>query len=92
MSMTDNQQKLQHKAAINIAIDAGVLARCEIHVDGVFAGAVDVTDAYTLGNEQYSKGQLEGIFSLRREMLDILEQVVPEYRTEKCPYCAKVSD
>ncbi|PCI07131.1 MAG: hypothetical protein COB77_05380 [Gammaproteobacteria bacterium] len=92
MSKTKEQQKLQHETAIKIAIDAGVLTRCKTHADGVFTGAVALTEVYTLGNEQYSKGQLEGVFSLRREMLELLEEVIPEYRVEKCPHCVKNSN
>jgi len=88
MSMTEEEQKkLKHKVAIKIAVDAGVLVRCETHADGVFAGSVAVTEAYTLANEQYSKNELGGVFLLRREMLELLEEVVPGYRTEECPYC-----
>ena len=92
MSLTEGQQKRQHQAAIQIAVDAGVLIRCETHTDGVFSGSVNVTEAYTLANEQYSKGQLEGVFTLRRELLELMEKVVPEYRTEQCPLCVKESD
>lgn len=88
MSLTDEQQKLQHETAIKIALEAGVLARCSIHADSVFAGEVNLPEVYTLANEQYSKGQLEGIFSLRRELLEYLEEVIPAYRTDECPRCA----
>ena len=92
MSKTEEQQKRQHDAAIKIALDAGVLVQCEIHTDGVFSGIVNLPEVYTLGNEHYSKGKLEGVFSLRRELLEFLEVVIPKYRTEKCLYCAKNSD
>ena len=92
MSLTEEQQEQQHQAAIQIAVDAGVLVRCETHADAVFAGSVETTEAYTLANEQYSKAQLEDVFTLRREMLELMEEVIPGYRTEKCPLCEKGSD
>ena len=86
MSLTDEQQ-LQHETAIKIAIEAGVLTQCKNHPDSVFAGTVDIMEVYTLANEQYSKGKLEGIFGLRRELLEYLEQLIPKYLTPKCPLC-----
>ena len=86
MPLTDEQQ-LQHKTAIKIAIEAGVLSQCKTHPDSVFAGEVDIMEVYTLANEQYSKGKLEGIFGLRRELLEYSEQLIPKYLTPKCPRC-----
>lgn len=88
MSLTDEQQHLQHETAIKIALEAGVLARCSIHSDSLFAGAVDLPEVYTLANQQYSKGQLEGIFSLRRELLEFLEELIPAYLIDECPRCS----
>ncbi len=88
--MEDHEQ--QCGAAIGIALQAGVLERCKFHDDAVFEGAADITEAYKLGNAKFSKGELEGIFDDRKEMTDVIKEVVEDHPAEECPFCAKVRD
>ncbi|MBL4762137.1 MAG: hypothetical protein JKY93_05495, partial [Gammaproteobacteria bacterium] len=79
----------QHHVATDIAIDAGVLKRCETHNDAVFNSTVDINEAFVLGNELFSKGKLGNAFTFRRDMTIAISDVVKEYPQE-CPECAKI--
>lgn len=63
--MEDQQDKFN--VATNIAIEAGVLERCEYCEATVFQGDEDIEEAYKLGNTQFSKGKFEGFFESRSE-------------------------
>jgi len=79
----------QRGTAIRIAVQAGVLTRCEHHSDCVFEGGHDVTDAYKLGNYQLKAGMLGGTFGSPREMTDCIKSAVSEHFGDECPRCAK---
>ena len=55
-----------HLQATEIAVDAGVLRRCEWHEDVVLDTGGDPSDAYRLGNARFSRGEA-GDFRSRRE-------------------------
>src|SRR5882762_8033140 len=81
----------QRNAAITIAIQAGVLKRCENHADYVFDGGSDPTGAYKLGNSKFTAGELEGIFNSRKEMTDCMKKAIQEHSaTDECQRCAKM--
>jgi hypothetical protein len=75
-------------AAEEIAVDAGVLLRCEVH-DVVYDNQGDPADAYRLGNYRFTNGQLGGVFTDRREMTDTIQAAIAE-SAEECGYCRKV--
>jgi hypothetical protein len=81
----------QRDVAIRIAIQAGVLKRCEIHSDCVFGGGSDSQGAYKLGNSKFTAGELEGIFDERTEMTDCIKKAIEEHHAiDECPRCAKM--
>jgi hypothetical protein len=77
-------------AAGKIALDAGVLKNCEFH-DYLFEGDSDIEAAYRLGNHRFSAGSLEDVFENRRDMTDIIKEVVQD-SPDECPICAKIRD
>lgn len=84
----------EHKRniAIEIAVEAGVLERCEYHNDAVFRGTEEITEAYKLGNIRFTEGEVSNKFNGRREMTDIIKEVVEEDPADECPFCAKIRD
>ncbi|HBT0399322.1 TPA: hypothetical protein MA053_002474 [Klebsiella pneumoniae] len=85
--MEDQQDKFN--VATNIAIEAGVLERCEYCEATVFQGDEDIEEAYKLGNTQFSKGKFEGFFESRREMTDAIKDAVEsgDHAAECCFHC-----
>ena len=84
--MEENEQQLG--VAINIAVEADVLAQCEFHNDVFFEGSEDITEAYKLGNAKFSRGELEGDFDDRTQMTDLIKEVVEENCADECHSCA----
>lgn len=85
------ERENQRDVATQIAVEAGVLNRCEFHEEVWDALAGDNTPAYKLGNYKFSKGELAGVFSDRREMTDAIDAAV-EYAGMECGSCAKLRD
>jgi hypothetical protein len=81
----------EHRAvATSIALKAGVLQRCELHSDFIFAAGADVTSAYQLGNAMFSDGKFDDTFEIRREMTDAIKFVVEdEYVADECRRCSE---
>lgn len=78
--------------ALRIAVDAGVLDECEYH-DGTYTeGSNDIEEAYKLGNARITSGELEGAFDSRREMTDLIKEVVTENCSDECYSCARHRD
>ncbi|MGA9070037.1 MAG: hypothetical protein WB424_07275 [Terracidiphilus sp.] len=81
-------QEEQARVATKIAVDAGVLKKCEWH-DNVINMFGDEADAYKLGNYLFSNGKLEGVFSERTEMTDAIKNAIQSAGIE-CALCAKI--
>lgn len=83
----------QREAATGIALQAGLLKRCEFHHEIYSAGEWDFTPGYKLGNYQITQGKLAGVFdeSERTEMAAAIKSVV-EDAAEECWVCAKQRD
>lgn len=88
--MEDREQK--YSVAIGIAIEADVLEACSFHEDCIYEGGADIQEAYKLGNAKFSAGGLEAIFEDRRDMTDIIKEVVDDHMGSECPRCAKFRD
>lgn len=81
----------QRNTAIRIAIQTGVLKRCDIHSECVFGGGSDQEGAYKLGNYKFSAGELKRVFETRPEMTDSIKKVIEEHwAIDECPRCAKM--
>lgn len=81
----------QERVAIRIAIEAGVLQRCENHSDCVFSGGSDIVGAYKLGNYKFKKDEFKDIFDAPVEMTDAIKKVVQQHEAlDECPRCAKM--
>ena len=76
--------------ATGIAVDAGVLERCEFHSEIVWDLSGDREDAYKLGNARFSKGELLNHFESRRELTDAIKDAIEQSGMDGCPRCAKM--
>ncbi|WP_263350314.1 hypothetical protein [Acidicapsa acidisoli] len=91
MGFAKRQMQLEQDQWIiaqEIAVDAGVLKRCEFHSEVYGAPGDDNTPAYIRGNRLFSSGELNGVFSDRREMTDAIKAAIEDSAME-CGYCAK---
>jgi len=77
--------------ATEIAIDAGVLERCEFCEATVFRGDEEVDEAYKLGNTKFTQGELKGTFASRREMTDAIKAAAEsgDHAAECCFHCSE---
>jgi hypothetical protein len=82
-------QEGKQRAAMGIAIAAGVIRRCEFHDDCLFMGNADKESAYKLGNYRFSKNELEDVFETRNEMNDAIKGAIEEIGLEECYRCNK---
>jgi hypothetical protein len=78
-------QEQQQSIAVNIAVEAGVLERCEYHGIAVEAG-VDPDPAYELANARFTSGALTGVFDDRHEMNDAIKSAI-EDAPDECYEC-----
>ncbi|MEN3111145.1 hypothetical protein ACFONG_04715 [Uliginosibacterium paludis] len=88
--MEDDEEK--RGIAIQIALEAGVLEQCEFHEDCLFEGGEEIEAAYKLGNFKISNGEYGDVFESRREMTDLIKEVVQDNSAEECYSCAKNRD
>lgn len=79
----------QSATACEIAIEAGVLKRCENHEDVILEGSADIEDAYKLGNAKLSSGKLGDLFKTPRELTDAIKSAVEENCADECYSCRK---
>ena len=86
------QMEDKRNLAISIAVEAGALEECDRHPGTFTEGGSDVEDAYKLGNLKVSSGELEGAFDSRREMTDLIKEVVDELSGGECYSCARNRD
>jgi hypothetical protein len=77
--------------AVEIAIEAGVIKRCEIHEDVILEDGADIEDAYRLGNYKFTNGELADTFRDRREMTDTIKEMVEwhGYGADECALCMR---
>lgn len=87
MSRSMEYEEIRQQAATEIAIDSGAIERCEVHDDILLKGNVEIEAAYKLGNARYSAGDMDGVFSSRREMTDYIQSAV-ELADLRCERCA----
>ncbi len=88
--MEEHEGKLG--VAMELALEANVLEKCEYHDDCIYAGSEDIESAYKLGNYKLSNGELEAVFKDRREMTDLVKEVVEDHQGDECFACAKNRD
>lgn len=87
------EEEQRRGIALGIAIEAGVISRCEFHEDCTFDGGADVEDAYRLGNSKYSRGELGDYFKNRRHLTDTIKDVVEDNNgVDECQICARIRD
>jgi hypothetical protein len=80
----------QRRVAISIALQAGVVKRCEVHEDCVFDAGHDVVNAYELGNYKFKAGELGDTFDTPKEMTDSIKAAYEDHPGDECPRCAKL--
>jgi hypothetical protein len=80
----------QLAVATDIAVEAGVLSRCEFHEDIVLDNLEDPSGAYKLGNYKFSKGVLRDVFETRTQMTDAIKEAIQDAGPFGCGICAKM--
>jgi len=85
------RQEEQLDVAIEIALDARVLRKCEYH-GTLMAGDPDIQAAYRLGNARFTAGQYRGDFDDRREMTDAIKKAVEDNSPDECYSCERWND
>jgi Bacteriophage lambda ea8.5-related domain len=89
------EQMLHHQdqiaVATDIAVEAGVLSRCEFH-DTVLDNETEPTDAYKLANWKFSHGKLRDAFETRREMTDAVQEAIQDSSSFGCGLCESILD
>jgi hypothetical protein len=88
--MLEEQQR-QGGTATEIAIDAGVLKRCEFHDNVYDPLAGDNTPAHELGKSKFMAGELKGVFSSSEEVVAAIDSAVQD-TGEECYDCVKHRD
>jgi hypothetical protein len=90
------QQMLHHQdqlsVATNIAVEADVLSRCEMHEDVVLDNETDHAAAYKLANWKFNHGELQDVFETRREMTDAIQEAILNSSSFGCNSCESVLD
>jgi hypothetical protein len=76
--------------ATEIAVQAGVLKRCEFHDDIVWDVFGDHAEAYKIGNARFTAGELRADFRSRRELTDAIKAAIEHSGVSGCPLCAKL--
>ena len=74
--------------ARDIAVEAGVLLRCEYHPDFVWEHGADNEDAYKLANARFTRGEILTPCNSRRELTDAIKNAIEEAGIFGCPACA----
>jgi hypothetical protein len=49
---------------------------------------LDLERACKLGNQKFTAGELKGEFKSRREMTDLIKEVIDDHVGTECPSCA----
>jgi len=86
------ENEARRDIALQIVLEAGVLEQCEFHDDCIYLGGEEIESAFKLANHKASDGKLEGVFENRRQMTDIIKDVVEDHAAEECYACAKNRD
>jgi hypothetical protein len=85
-----DKQEEQYQASLGIALQAGALEECENHTGSYFNGPNDIEDAYNLGDEKFSKGEIANVFESGEEMKETIKRAVEDFEgLDGCPLCAK---
>jgi hypothetical protein len=80
----------QQDAAIEIAIEKGLLHRCPIHSDSILPGPNDILeDAYKIASARFKAGDqdLKRLFSNQMELTDCIKEVVEIRDGDECGSC-----
>ena len=84
------RQEKMREIAEELAIEKGLLDKCEAHGYIISTGEVDIAPACKYANSLFSKNSTKtDIFKTRTELTDKIKEVVEDHGTT-CPGCAKV--
>ncbi len=80
--------------ATDMLVEAGVLKRCEDHVDYFKVTGRSVENAYRFANARFSSGRLPQGCSRHREMTDAIQETFAHYYYPggDCPRCDQLRD
>lgn len=81
------QDKFQ--AATDIAIEAGVLERCEFCDITVYQGDEEIDEAYKLGKFKLSRGEFGNFFTSSEEIMKAIKDAVEsgDNAGDRCYHC-----
>lgn len=84
------RQEEMCEIAEELAIETGLLDKCEAHGYIISTGEVNTTSTYKYANSLFSKNSTRtDIFKTRTDLTDKIKEVVEDHGTT-CPGCAKV--
>lgn len=88
-SLINTLVKFQDKNLIaqNIAIEASVLKRCELHKEVIFKSDKDICAAYLLGESLYGNGKFQDVYDTSDDMLGYIRSAVKNIELEECNIC-----
>lgn len=86
----DDNQK--YEIAKEIALQAGVLKKCEFHEYISFIGTEDITKAYMLAKHQFKYGEHVSLFKSSIELTDKIKEVVGSEFEDRCVRCAQIAE
>lgn len=82
-------RQFEKEVALTMLVEARVCDRCDAHPEIASDILGDPEPAYRLANRRW-EGNLEEVFSSRREMTDRIKEAFEEAgAVDGCPYCAK---
>ena len=89
MSRMFEHNEEQERAALSIAVQAGVLKRCEYHPDFLFEGGNEIESAYKKGVYKFKhENELKELFHNTRELTDRIKSVVQDNGgVDECQRC-----
>ena len=81
-------REAQRDNLINIAVQVGVLKRCDLHEEIVINNFVDPAPVYRIANAQFNNGEL--LFPSRTELNDAVKDEIEDAQVGGCPLCDRL--
>ena len=75
----------QQVEAAAIAVEAGVLRRCELHPEITINQFADPSPAYKIANARFTANKLENNYASRRELTDAIQTAIEDALIDGLP-------
>ena len=80
----------QQDEAAAIAVEAGVLRRCEWHREIPINQFTDPSPAYKITNARFTANELDNEYASRREFTDAIRTAIEDAEVAGCPLCERL--